>query len=201
MLLCSLCSLEQECAGPEHLWSCRSHSQYQSPEQQIWWCSELLQLRAFVVLMIHNIFWSLLFIWRWPLIEQFVISVPTVSYSYNVWYCQSRLGHILLMDILGVMNYREAFSIWWFMINARITFSGVRNRMKTINPNQREWQISLSCIPYTSEISSDCREFHMDEECKTEHTVLVKYLFSLCSYGLHLLNLCKLWIAVQILFS
>lgn len=41
----------------------------------------------------------------------------------------------------------------------------------------------------------------MDEEHKTEYTILVKCLFSLRSYDLHLLNLCKSWIAVQILFS
>lgn len=171
MLPCSLCSLEEECTSAEHTWSCRSHSQYQSPDRQIWCCSELLQLRPFVVLMIHNIFWRLIFIWRWPLIEQFVVSVPKVSYSYNVWYCQSRLWDIILMDILAVINCSEAFSIWQFMINARIMFSGVLNRMKTKNPNQREWQVSLSCIPCAPKISVDCREFHMDEECKTEHTV------------------------------
>lgn len=131
MLPCSLCSLEEECTSAEHTWSCRSHSQYQSPERQIWWCSELLQLGPFVVLMIHNIFWCLVFIWRWPLIEQFVVSVAKVSYSYNVWYCQSRSWDIILMDILGVINYSEDFSIWQFMINARIMFSGVLNRTKT----------------------------------------------------------------------
>ena len=157
---CSLYGLEEECAGPEHMRSCRSHSQYQSPERQIWWCPELLQLRPFVVLMTGNIFWYRLFIWRWPLIEQFVVSVPKVSYSYNVWYCQRRLWDIHLLDNWGVINYNEAFSIWRLKINTRIMSSGVL-RMKTKNPNQREWQKSLSCIPCTPKISIDCREFHM----------------------------------------
>lgn len=106
------------------------------PKRQIWWCSESLQLRPFVVLMIHSIFWHLVFIWRRPLIQQFVVSVPKVSYSYNVWHCQSRLWDTILMDILGVINYIEAFSIWQFMIDARITFSGVLNRTKTKMPTK-----------------------------------------------------------------
>lgn len=144
--------------------------------------------RPFVVLMIHNTFWHLLFAGRQLLIAGFVLWAPL---SHTVAVCDSaRADHgILFLWIFGVFQLigrplaSDGLSSTPGLCSVVFVFSGfyglcsVLSWMKIKNPNQRGWQTRLPCIPCTPRIPMDCREFYEEEECKTEHTVKVFIFF------------------------